>query len=167
MMVLEDLKDQIPLREISRISGIPLSFYYYRPRERHIQRLDPTIRNKIREIASERPTYGYRRVWAVLRNSGTHVNQKTVRKVLRDSNLSLPACFHDLALLLYLVDQGKFFLCLPASSFGHCSPQTPFNMVFNILISLLVNPLQSFKGPEHTFAPLLPSRIEKPLQQSP
>ena len=63
MMVLEDLKQEMSLRNISRISGISLSGYYYRPVERHIQRLDPTIRNKIREIASERPTYGYRRVW--------------------------------------------------------------------------------------------------------
>ena len=62
MMVLEDLKDQIPLREISRISGISLSGYYYKPRERHIQRIDPTIKEIIRKIASERPTYGYRRV---------------------------------------------------------------------------------------------------------
>ena len=32
MMVLDDLKDQIPLREVSRISGISLSGYYYKPR---------------------------------------------------------------------------------------------------------------------------------------
>ena len=31
MMVLDDLKDQIPLREISRISGISLSGYYTDP----------------------------------------------------------------------------------------------------------------------------------------
>ena len=37
MMVLDDLKDQIPLREISRISGISLSEYYYRPVKRHVQ----------------------------------------------------------------------------------------------------------------------------------
>ena len=37
MMVLDDLKDQIPLREISRISGISLSGYYYRPVKRHVQ----------------------------------------------------------------------------------------------------------------------------------
>ena len=36
-MVLDDLKDQIPLREISRISGISLSGYYYRPVKRHVQ----------------------------------------------------------------------------------------------------------------------------------
>ena len=40
-MVINDLKDQIPLREISRISGISLSGYYYKLRERHVERLDP------------------------------------------------------------------------------------------------------------------------------
>ena len=94
MMVLEDLKQEMSLRNISRISGISLSGYYYRPVERHIQRLDPSTRERIREIASERPTYGYRRVWAILRNQGTKLNQKTVRKVLKDSNLSLPASRH-------------------------------------------------------------------------
>ena len=31
MMVLEDLKHEMSLRNISRISGISLSGYYYRP----------------------------------------------------------------------------------------------------------------------------------------
>ena len=43
-MVINDLKDHIPLREISGISGISLSGYYYRPRERHVERLDPLSR---------------------------------------------------------------------------------------------------------------------------
>jgi hypothetical protein len=30
-MVLDDLKDKVPLREISRISGVSLSGYYYKP----------------------------------------------------------------------------------------------------------------------------------------
>ena len=93
-MVINDLKDQIPLREISRISGISLSGYYYKPVKRHIQRFDPSIKERIRDIASERPTYGYRRVWAILRNHGTKVNQKTVRKVLKDNKLNLPASKH-------------------------------------------------------------------------
>ena len=94
MMVLEDLKHEMSLRNISRISGISLSGYYYRPVKRHIQRLDPSTRARIKDIASERPTYGYRRVCAVLRNQGTAVNQKTFRKVLKDSNLNLPASKH-------------------------------------------------------------------------
>ena len=94
MMILEDLKHEMSVRNISRISGISLSGYYYKPKERHIQRLDPSIKDRIKDIASERPTYGYRRVWAVLRNSGTEVNQKTVRNVLKDSNMNLPASKH-------------------------------------------------------------------------
>jgi transposase InsO family protein len=93
-MVINDLKDQIPLREISRISGISLSGYYYKPMKRHIQRLDPSIKERIRYITSERPTYGYRRVWAILRNHGTKVNRKTVRKVLKDNKLNFPASKH-------------------------------------------------------------------------
>jgi hypothetical protein len=62
MMVLNDLKDQIPLREISRIFRISPSGYFYKPKERHFERLDPSIKESIKEIASERPTYGYRRV---------------------------------------------------------------------------------------------------------
>ena len=33
-------------------------------------------------------------MWAILRNQGTAVNRKTVRKALKDSNLSLPASKH-------------------------------------------------------------------------
>jgi transposase InsO family protein len=43
------------------------------------------------EIAGERPTYGYRRIWAILRNMGIRLNQKTVRKVLKMHSLSLHA----------------------------------------------------------------------------
>ena len=94
MMIINDLKTQMPLRRISKVSGISLSGYYYTPRKRKVERLDPSTRERIKEVASERPTYGYRRVWAVLRNHGTRVNQKTVRKVMKDSNLSLPAHKH-------------------------------------------------------------------------
>jgi len=94
MMVINDLKNHLPLMEISWISRISLSGYYYKSTERHIQRLDPSIKERIKDIESEGTTYGYRRVWAVLRNSGTEVNQKTVRKVLKDNKLNLPASKH-------------------------------------------------------------------------
>ncbi|MEM0136698.1 MAG: IS3 family transposase, partial [Thermoplasmatales archaeon] len=94
VMVVDDLKQAMSMREISFISGIPLSEYYYVPRSRNVTRLDPSIREMIKRIASERPTYGYRRVWAVLRNGGVRVNSKTVESVLRESSLSLPYARH-------------------------------------------------------------------------
>lgn len=54
-MVLEDLKTQMPLRRISKVSWISLSGYYHTPRKRHVERLDPSTRGRIREIASEVP----------------------------------------------------------------------------------------------------------------
>ena len=82
------------MREISFVSGIHLSEYYYVPRSRKVTRLDPSIKEMIKMIAAERPTYGYRRVWAVLRNGGVRVNSKTVESVLKENNLSLPYARH-------------------------------------------------------------------------
>jgi transposase InsO family protein len=94
MTVVEDLRGEMPLREISRVSGISLSSLYYQEKERRVSRLSPQIEESIIRIASERPTYGYRRVWAVLRNCGIRVNRKEVRRVLRERNLSLPYARH-------------------------------------------------------------------------
>ena len=41
MMIVDDLKQAMSMREISFISGIPLSEYYYVPRSRKVTRLDP------------------------------------------------------------------------------------------------------------------------------
>ena len=94
MTVVEDLRNDMSLREISRVSGISLSSLYYKEKERRVKRLSPLIEQDIIRTASERPTYGYRRVWAVLRNGGTKVNRKALRRVLRDRNLSLPYAKH-------------------------------------------------------------------------
>ncbi len=61
MTVVEDLQSEMPLREISRVSGISLSSFYYQEKERRVNRLSPQIEQDIIRTASERPTYGYRR----------------------------------------------------------------------------------------------------------
>ncbi|MEM3828761.1 MAG: hypothetical protein QXP36_06070 [Conexivisphaerales archaeon] len=43
-MIVSDLKQAMSMKEISIISGIPLSEYYYVPRFRNVTRLDPSIR---------------------------------------------------------------------------------------------------------------------------
>ena len=62
MTVVEDLRGDMPLREISRVSGISLSSFYYQEKGRRVKRLSPQIEQDIIRTASERPTYGYRRV---------------------------------------------------------------------------------------------------------
>ena len=93
-MMFLDLGEFMTVREISRISGIPLSTYYYRPRSRTVNRIDSVRSKRITDLALERPTYGYRRIWAVLRNEGIGINRKTVARVLNKNNLSLPAAKH-------------------------------------------------------------------------
>ena len=79
MMIIDDLRDRMHFREISGISGISLSGYYYRPVKRRIQRPDPFPGERMEDIASERPTHWYRRVWAILKNQGKGVKLK-IRK---------------------------------------------------------------------------------------
>ncbi len=43
MTVVEDLRNNMSLREISRVSGISLSSLYYREKERRVKRLSPQI----------------------------------------------------------------------------------------------------------------------------
>ncbi|MCW6170966.1 MAG: IS3 family transposase [Thermoplasmatales archaeon] len=93
-MIFLNLSEFMTVREISRISGIPLSTYYYQPRSRTVNRIDSVRAKRITDLALERPTYGYRRIWAVLRNEGTRVNRKTVARILNKNNLSLPAAKH-------------------------------------------------------------------------
>ncbi len=94
MTIFEDLRCDMSLREISRVSGISLSSLHFREKERRVKRLSPQIVEEIVRAASERPTYGSRRVWTVLRNGGTKVNRKAVRRVLRGRNLSISYAKH-------------------------------------------------------------------------
>ena len=89
-MVIEDLKEEMSLRNISRISKISLSGYYYTPKKRHIQRLEPSIKERIRYIASQRSIYGYTYIRLGGDPEGDAMDHelKTVRKVLKDNNLT-------------------------------------------------------------------------------
>ncbi|MHB1623608.1 MAG: IS3 family transposase [Cuniculiplasma sp.] len=96
-MAVKDLKETMPVARISRAMEIPRSTIYYR----HVKssgyrksRIRENIETRIKNIAEERTTYGYRRIWAMLRNSGTNVNIKTVRRILRRNNLALPYAKH-------------------------------------------------------------------------
>ncbi|KPV47455.1 hypothetical protein SE19_00985 [Acidiplasma aeolicum] len=50
--------------------------------------------NKIIELCKERITYGYKRIWALLRNSGINIAKKTVYKIMKNNNLTLPIHSH-------------------------------------------------------------------------
>jgi hypothetical protein len=97
MTVVNALRECMPITRISRAMGIPRSFVYY-SRSGHSgkrkQRVSSDIKEKILGIAGEPTTYEYRRIWVLLRNTCTHVNIKTVRRIMRKHSLSLPYAKH-------------------------------------------------------------------------
>ena len=96
-MAIESLKPAMTVSRISRAMDVPRSSIYYRKTERSGKRkprVSEIIEAEIMRLSAERTTYGYRRVWALLRNSGIHVNIKTVRRIMRRNSLALPYACH-------------------------------------------------------------------------
>jgi len=57
---------------------------------------NPELRETVRELCLEEryQTYGYRRIWALLRRRGWPVNQKTVHRIMREEGLTRPKIWH-------------------------------------------------------------------------
>ena len=96
-MAIESLRPAVTTSRISRAMDVPRSSIYYRRTERsgsRKPRIPENIESEVIRLSAERTTYGYRRIWALLRNSGIHVNIKTVRRIMRRNSLALPYARH-------------------------------------------------------------------------
>ena len=76
-------------RRSCALCGISRSSYAYQVAPAKLRR-DQQLSQHLRRIARQRPRYGYRRAYAVLRRSGWAINHKRVRRVWRLEKLSLP-----------------------------------------------------------------------------
>ena len=67
---------------------IPESTYYYKPKGNlEKKKHDADIADAIEEIASDFPSYGYRRITAALRRKGMIVNHKKVLKIMKKMDI--------------------------------------------------------------------------------
>jgi putative transposase len=57
--------------------------YHGRPRE------DAALRNRLRELAAQRPRFGYRRLHVLLQRAGIKVNHKRVERLYREEGLAV------------------------------------------------------------------------------
>lgn len=71
------------LARIKQLFHLSPSSLYYQPR----QRQDSALIAKIKEIAFKYPSYGYRRIWAVLKREGFQLNIKKVYRLYRAAGL--------------------------------------------------------------------------------
>ena len=72
------------MREICQTLGFNKSTFYYQPKS------DPSedvLRAEIQTLATEYPTYGYRRITALLLRQGYPVGYKRVARLMKDNDL--------------------------------------------------------------------------------
>jgi putative transposase len=85
------LESGMSLRRTLRYAGCSRKMYYYEPIERTVE-LDPSIVEKMKEIALRRPSYGTRRMAAMLsRELHAPVNRKQVQRAYRTLNWIEPS----------------------------------------------------------------------------
>ena len=73
-------------RGACRLVGVSRSTVRYQPRRND----DAALIARLRELARERPRFGYRRLHALLRREGEMVNHKRVYRVYRAAGLAVP-----------------------------------------------------------------------------
>ncbi len=74
---------QTSARRTCRLLQFPSSTYFYKSRR------DPftEVRMRLRELASSRPRYGYRRLWVLLAREGFKVGHKLVYRLYKEEGL--------------------------------------------------------------------------------
>jgi len=72
-------------RRAIRYTGFPRSTMRYRS----VRPPQEALRGRIRQLAHERPRWGYRRIHTLLRREGWPVNQKRVQRIYREEGLAV------------------------------------------------------------------------------
>jgi len=81
--VIDKLKDQSSIRFLCETLDVHRGALYHQPRLRE----DQPVRDALRELAGEWPTYGYRRLTRMLHRQGHPVNAKRVRRLMHEMGI--------------------------------------------------------------------------------
>ena len=76
---------QVSQRRAGRLLSLSNSSLRYRSRRPEAA----DLRQRLRELAVERPRYGYQRLWVLLRREGWQVNHKRIYRLYREEGLKL------------------------------------------------------------------------------
>ena len=79
------LAGSYPVRLVCRLLGVPRSSVYYTPQPAADEAM---LKTALLDLAGEWPTYGYRRLTAMLKRLGWRVNAKRVRRWMDELNLA-------------------------------------------------------------------------------
>jgi transposase InsO family protein len=79
------LAGSYPVRLVCRLLGVPRSSVYYTPQPAADEAM---LKTALLDLAGEWPTYGYRRLTAMMKRLGWRVNAKRVRRWMDELNLA-------------------------------------------------------------------------------
>jgi len=89
--LIDALRMKYPLNELLRMTGIAKSSYFYQEEAQNRSDKYDALRTEIKEIFAESQSrYGYRRVHAEIKNNGTIVSEKVVRRIMEEEQLVVP-----------------------------------------------------------------------------
>lgn len=77
------MSQEYPVTTLCQVFEINRSSFYYQP----VVASDEETKNAIAFLAAEHPTYGYRRMTAMLHRQGQRVNNKRVLRLMRELKL--------------------------------------------------------------------------------
>lgn len=80
------MREDYPAKTVCEVLELPRSSFYYQPQQAD----DEALRAALIQVAGDWPTYGYRRVTAMLRRAGWTVNHKRVQRLLGELGLHMP-----------------------------------------------------------------------------
>ena len=80
------LQQDYPVTEICEVLDLPRSTFYHQSTAQD----DTALRQARRELSGEYPTYGYRRLTALLQRAGWMVNRKRIQRLMADMGLQRP-----------------------------------------------------------------------------
>jgi len=80
------LQQDYPVTEICEVLDLPRSTFYHHSTAQD----DTALRQALRELSGEYPTYGYRRLTALLQRAGWTVNRKRIQRLMAEMGLQRP-----------------------------------------------------------------------------
>ena len=86
-MIVSELRQKYPLKDLLRLSGIARSTYYYYLKQRDTNKYEREKQEIVDIFNANNGRYGYRRILIVLRSKGYSINHKTVQKLMKSLGL--------------------------------------------------------------------------------
>jgi putative transposase len=89
--LIDALRERYPLNELLKMMGIPKSSYFYQKKAQTRPDKYAALRTNVKKIFTENQSrYGYRRVYAIIRNNGTIISEKVIRRIMKEEQLIVP-----------------------------------------------------------------------------